>query len=392
MAAQRLGAVLKRLRTTHWDFVASQQAIATALGVSRPLVGAWERDEKGVSDEYLDALARLFAVNQSEEGLVVPLAVSGDDRAAYQRLLAEFEAARAVPGRAASSFWAFDDGLPITIITSRHPPQVLANVPEADPVHPDHCDTLRHADADAEIELYAHLKRVNPDVEVRRRLAAEPEDPASADDLMDGHVVVLGGGSVNPHAELYSEIAALPLAVMEDSVTDAAFAKEWRSRRLLVAPEYMEQNPKAEREERDGASWVVVRPTFGGTFPGRTRTGSETRAPNLETDVAVIARRPSDRLEGATVTLCFGLFARGTTAAALAFVDDRCRESNEAHLSALRSGSSSGFWIVQRLNCDARQDNPNLFKIEPAKRWGATVRPVPLDLTITRNRIAARFD
>jgi transcriptional regulator with XRE-family HTH domain len=358
-----LGDRLRSLREQH-PLSPAQTQVAEALGVARQLVSAWEKGVKPVPEERVEALARLFAADaagQSALHLKKETDFSPRESGRFKELFAELSAlprlqqTRSSPDEAPRPgwFWRFDDGLPITIIGSKQPGYVVRDVPEASRYHPDYIETLHHADADAEIELYGQIRAMNPDVEVRRIVADQVKNP-----LVTGHVVVIGGGLVNHWAEWFAGEMSIPVALAEDG-GETLDSSEWRSRRFAVLrtdrTDRMSRQPYAETElGADGQEWTVYRPEFRGEVVVPDRRGGTEPGAGLFKDVALIARMQNTMKSGATVTLFVGLFSRGTYGAVRAFTDPNFLDDNENYLAARIGARPVGqrFWSLNRVLCD----------------------------------------
>ena len=234
------------------------------------------------------------------------------------------------------------DGQPIRIISSILPLHEI-NSQYTSPWHPNHIASLRHADMDALIEAYGQIRADNPTSDV----AFVRGDEVTAETFA-AHVVILGGGDDvrgdDPRgARPYSEALAY-------------------YRRRLDLPVFVETvdggDPEYDRQ-------YVVTSNDAGEFDyhGRRReahpprflldglTGEHRRSldghPMLEYDVALIARLPNEMNLTTTVTICSGIFSRGTYGAVRAFTDPQLRVQNEellakVDLSSLRTiGSGS---------------------------------------------------
>ena len=105
---------------------------------------------------------------------------------------------------------------------------------------PNYSQLHRLADPDALVELWGHVRMVNPDSDVRFMFAADMR----SDDLT-AHVVLIGGLEWNPAARFFTQIADLPVKQVEDeNVEDGEvfeIEREGRKRRFL--PTFLEGDP-----------------------------------------------------------------------------------------------------------------------------------------------------
>lgn len=386
---------LRELRSGWPGLRVTQGHVAEALGTSVPLVSSWESHTNPAlpSEERLQAYARFFATRRSMQGARAHLLSDDeltDDEEEVRRLLidelvrlrdATLRAdAESHPetGALGGRFFHYPDGQPVRIIAGALPAGELADVQYAHPWHPNEIRSLWNADADATIELYAHIRAENPTADVQWKLARD----TTADDLT-GHVIVLGGGDgllsfestpSGPSSELLQYLAArLELPVASWSPPDGDGDREYDMAFVLGLdpdgrPSYdvlKHLTPSRTAKELASAPVQVFRPRFlrgpeGGrrfrdlrgveVFP--VGTGPAVRAfrdgegrttwldergeerpyegqPQIEYDVALIVRQPNPLNAEATVTFFSGLFSRGTYGAAMAFADPKLRTRNE---------------------------------------------------------------
>ncbi|MBK6872003.1 MAG: helix-turn-helix domain-containing protein [Kineosporiaceae bacterium] len=351
-ARGRLAERLRTLRTTAWPGVTvTQRQLADALGASAPLVSSWENTGTDTvpPEERLHSYAQFFATVRSLDGhrarLLPHDQLTADEeqrRVVLLEELLELRAAAMSAQRVAErsrSFWHFPDGQPIRIISSILPPHEI-NSQYTSPWHPNHIASLRHADMDALVEAYGQIRADNPTSDV----AFVRGDEVTAETFA-AHVVILGGGDDvrgdDPRgARPYSEALAY-------------------YRRRLDLPVFVETvdggDPEYDRQ-------YVVTSNDAGEFDyhGRRReahpprflldglTGEHRRSldghPMLEYDVALIARLPNEMNLTTTVTICSGIFSRGTYGAVRAFTDPLMRVRNEEYLSALVDPER--FWLL----------------------------------------------
>jgi len=384
---------LRGLRSGWPGLRVTQGHVAEALGTSVPLVSSWESQTNPAlpSEERLQAYARFFATRRSLDGGTARLLsddeLTDDEEDVRRHLIDELVRLRDATLRADAEshpetgalggrFFHFPDGQPVRIIAGALPVSELAGVQYAHPWHPNEIRSLWNADADATVELYAHIRAENPTADVEWKLAREMD----ADDLT-GHVIVLGGGDgllgvksepSGPASALLQFLAArleLPLASWSppdgDKEYDMAFvlgldpdgrpsyevvktlepsqtAKDLSSLPVQVFRPRFLRGSEGGRRFRD-VRGVEVFPMEGGPRGQAFRDaegritwldeGGEERPyegqPQIEYDVALIVRQPNPLNAEATVTFLCGLFSRGTFGAAMAFADPKLRTRNE---------------------------------------------------------------
>lgn len=340
-----------------------QREVAEALGVSVALVSSWESETRPVvpPEERLTAYARFFATPRSVEGGQGALVhdLTTEEEQARRRLIDELVRLReealadqgAAPrqrGALGGRFWHFPDGQPIRIITSKLSRRALTSqrawpagvhdtndpafetVPYADPWHPNYIDTLWDGDAPSTIELFGHIRAENPSSEVRFYTADKV-----AQNHLTGHVVVLGQGDTfqsepyGPQAPLSWLIRRhnLPFRAHLPAGGDEEFDSEFV---VSLGPDGA---PTYYPERTEHAQSEVHRPVFlrdDSAAPGSRRLVNG--YPQLEYDVAVLARMPNQLNLSATLTICAGVFSRGTYGAVRTLTDANLRTRNEQWL------------------------------------------------------------
>ena len=188
--------------------------------------------------------------------------------------------------------WQFAAGPAITIISSRLSEDSLAKIPDSKDTSPDYVESYKYGDLDALIELHGHLRAANPHTQVNIRAGHE----VVSDDLV-GHIVVLGGHEYNDVMKNLIGRIALPVMQVVDDTSQARG--------------YFQVGEDANRK------------TFS---PMMTGTGEAAR---LVYDVALFYRAPNPNNLRCTLTICNGMFARGTYGAVRALTDANLRSFNE---------------------------------------------------------------
>lgn len=350
-ARGRLAERLRALRIQGWPGrPVTQRQIAQALGASPPLVSSWENPMGGAvpPEERIHAYARFFATERSVAAEPARLVEVGDLTAEEEQrrvhLLEELLVLRqgalgdpAPVGRAAS-FWHYPDGQPVRIISN-----VLAaggsRSEYADPWHPNHIASMRYTDIDAVLELYGQIRAENPGSDV----ACLAADQVTAH-TFSSHVVVLGGGdevtaggpggTAGPVdlLDYYRRRLSLPVAVHEHPDGDPEYDREYEvSVDEHGIPRY------------EGAHRRAYPPRYLTRRDGSRRLGPTGR-PLLEYDVALLARQPNELNLSTTVTICSGLFSRGTYGVVRAFTDPVLSQQNHQQLS--RMVDPDRFWML----------------------------------------------
>src|SRR5829696_282431 len=324
------GALARRLRDLRHQWPGSrvtQTALADALGTSNALVSSWEstRNPAAPSELWLQAYATLFATRRSLQG--GQLRVLEDDElspvelAVRDQLHAELVALRdAAVGTgeataddhepaASPSSWHFPDGGPIRLVCGRLPDKHRGDY--ASETSYNYTELYNYADADAMVELFGHLRMVNPDSDVRFLLAENMQ----SDDL-GAHMVLIGGLAWNPAARVYAKLAGLPVRQVEDDGVEDGdvfeIEREGRTRRFL--PTFLEGDP----------------------------------ALGLIEDVALFARMRNPSYPQRTLTICNGVFSRGVYGAVRTLTDERVRQANEDY-AARRFAGCSEFGLLLRV-------------------------------------------
>jgi hypothetical protein len=315
---------LRELRTTYPGGRVTQTMLAKALDASTALISGWENVGTPTVPPVgrLRSYATLFSTTRSLDGsqfrqipesdLTRDEAVARDEL--YDELVAlrgaATDAAAADPDSDAPSLWQFPDGGDIRIVCGEVPPESAGAY--ADPAGPNYTRLHRIADPDALIELYGHVRMMNPDSDVRYLRG----DEMGPDDLT-AHVVLLGGLRLNPAARFFARVAGLPVRqVVDENV----------------------ENGEVFEIERERGNRRRFLPTFLEGDPGL----------GLIEDVALFVRMPNPNFQGRTLTLCNGVFSRGVFGAVRILTDRRLRQNNEDYLRVRFAGESE-FGLLLRV-------------------------------------------
>lgn len=339
---QLLAQRLRALRETHWPGrKITQPQLAQALGggkpLSVPLISSWESQTNPRIPPLprLEGYAALFATSRSFEGaeprLLSPEDMSDEERQAMTELWQELTHLRAGALRAESAPekepavlseverslragpWRFPDGKDITIVCAQWPPEMLQKIPYTDVSDPDYIELLTVSDLDPLFELYGHLRAANPANQVNLRIAGK----LTADDYTS-HLVSLGGVDWNTITSTALNRLSLPVQQIA----------HWDT----TGEQYFEVTEN------------------GTTAKHRPKVEEVSDKPKgiLTEDVALFARAISPFNRKRTVTICNGMYSRGTYGVVRALTDARFRDRNADYLRS-RFGSSDTYCILSRV-------------------------------------------
>jgi transcriptional regulator with XRE-family HTH domain len=327
---------LRALREERWTSThVTQLQLAEALGGAKPLsislISSWENPVKPAFPprSRLRSYATFFATERSLSSspyrLLTDAELTEDERDEREELLRELtelhEAATspkpAVPTArptppAAEGFWRFPEGEIVTIVCAPLPQDLRQELTSyTDPKSADYVALYTYADLDALIELYGHLRMLNPDNRVNFMTAADlkPDDYTS-------HLVLLGGVDWNAVTREVTKSRRVEIPVRQQ-VRDTD-DPEFNGFRVL-----------------DGAENGVFRPVLDASK-------------QLLEDVTQFYRGPNPYNSKRTVTICNGMYGRGTLGAVRALTDARFRDRNNAYINKRFSGESE-FSILSRI-------------------------------------------
>jgi transcriptional regulator with XRE-family HTH domain len=203
----------------------------------------------------------------------------------------------------------------------------------ANPWHPNAIQSLHNGDADAVIELVGHIRAENPGVDVRW-LAADELLP----DNLVGHVIVLGAGNQMGSSPFQTGLLdylfnrlTLPVKTVLPEGGDIEYDLEFS----LRLDEGGHPDAGGSREERFSPRFVL------------DQSGERVRdhgQPRLEYDIALLGRFANPLNLSATVTICTGIFSRGTYGAVRALTDATLRARNERYLAGHLD--LQNFWLL----------------------------------------------
>lgn len=313
---------LRALRESQWPDVGITQAqLAEALGGGRALsvslISSWENAEKPVTPPVrrLDAYARLFATRRSVDGetiRILPLEqLTEEEQNRRTELLEELLHLR--DGRdwiahSPAEVWSFPEDEDVTIVCARIPVELRQDVRYEVPGGDEFVSLYTYADVDALIELFGHIRSVNP----RHQISFRGTEELTPDDYTT-HLVLLG------HVDW-----------------------ETGTRELL--------------ERVDLSARQVARDGDAGKGGFRVEVGGRCKvfAPRIDVegrlleDVAHFYRGVSPFNRKRTLTVCNGMYSCGTLGAVRALTDVRFRDRNRDYLQS-RFGNAEYFSIVSRV-------------------------------------------
>lgn len=348
----RLARRLRALRVQHWsDLKVTQQQIAEALGgenaLSLSLISSWESTRKPVFPpaSRLAGYATFFASRRSVESeparLLSEHELSEEERIVRDELHTQLLSLRFPEGQQyvdepgqfgarpltlsgsvgdttiGGGTWFFPDQRPIIIVCGSLPKRFRERMPFTEPKDPDYVRSYSLADLDALLELHGHIRAVNPVAEVR---ICRPDE--LGEDDFTAHLVLIGGVDWNP---------------INRDIT-----------RRLDLPVRQQMRP------RDGD------PGFFSTARGATfKPVLDESNGSLREDVAHFFRGKNPYNARRTVTLCNGMYGRGTYGAVRALTDARFRDRNEDYVRK-RFRDAHTFSILMRVRI-----NPNGAVVTP---------------------------
>jgi hypothetical protein len=310
-----LSARLRALRQQTWPGrVITQAQLAAAFQAERstsvPLISSWESSisPKPPPLQRLEAYARLFATERSIQNGVVRLLpvdeLTDAERSRYDELLIELTAlvpaynaeshAGSTPQKAPAGLCHFPDGYDILIVCARLPDEVTRMMGSyTNPTDPDYVALYTYADPDALVELFGHLRALNPTSSVTFKTI----DKLEYDDYVK-HLFLLGGVDYNHLTRVLFTRLGLPVR----QVTRLGTEDE---------PSYFEAT--------DGG---VAR-----KFAPVLRDGV------LLEDVAHFYRGANPFNAERKVTICNGMFGRGTHGVVRALTDGGFRDRNDEYVA-----------------------------------------------------------
>jgi transcriptional regulator with XRE-family HTH domain len=341
---QLLAQRLRALREDHWPGrKITQPQLARALGGSKPLsvplISSWESQTNPRIPPLtrLEGYAAVFATPRSFEGMqprrLSPEDMSDEEKRAMTELRQDLMRLRSDALRAGASGpeaavvsyvseieeslstgpWRFADGNTITIVCAQWPAHMLARIPYTKVDDPDYIELLTYSELDALFELHGHLRAANPANQVNRRIAGK----LVSDDYTT-HLVSLGGVDWNIITSTALQRLALPVRQVAN----------WD----IPGEQYFEVD--------DNGTTVKHHPEL-------EKADAHPKG-ILRSDVALFVRAVSPFNRQRTVTICSGMYGRGTYGVVRALTDARFRDRNAEYLRT-KFGSSDAYCILSRV-------------------------------------------
>jgi hypothetical protein len=337
---QALALRLRALREDHWPGRRiTQQQLAQALGgVSVPLISSWESlsNPRIPPPARLEVYAMLFATARSFDGdeacLIDVAAMSDEEQQVMAQLKQELTRLRSAalragaphaeagrgdgPDKAIQSLitgpWRFEDPHDITVVGSRWPADQLAKIPYTDLDNPDHVELLTCSELDALFELHGHLRAANPISNVFMRIGSSK----MVSDDYSSHLITLGG--IDWNAITSSALSQLGIPVRQVANWDTAGGQYFE---VEGDGEIAQHRPILEKK---GELEILIE------------------------DIALFARAVNPFNRKRSITICNGMYARGTYGAVRALTDIRFRDRNAQYLRE-RFGDSEAYCILMRV-------------------------------------------
>ncbi|MFC7342810.1 helix-turn-helix domain-containing protein [Saccharopolyspora griseoalba] len=296
-----------RLRELREERRLTQSELGRALGVAVSSISSWEGGVKIPTMRRLADYATYFAAD-ADARLPELDSLSAEQRSERNRLKRELERLRAagkdpVPaGSGALDFWRFRDEGPVRIVTGELSAESMS--PAASVEQLNYVGLTAHSDLDAAVELFGHVRALNPGSDVGIQLARK-----LADDDLRAHLVFLGSGLINPWV--------------------GALTAEWPVRQVGD-----DSVPDGEVFELAGEPPRRLKPVF--------------RHGLLIEDVGMLVRIPNPNNIRRTLTICSGVFTRGGFGAVRSLTDPKIRARNHEYVTG-RFGEAANFGLLMRV-------------------------------------------
>jgi hypothetical protein len=324
---------LRALREDHWvGRKITQPQLARALGgVSVPLISSWESQAHPRIPPLsrLDAYAALFATPRSFDadacGPLDQADMSDEERQQMDELKRELRQLRNAALRADDTApeirgvqesinatpWRFEDGGIITIVCAQMPRHMLEKIPYTSVDDPDYIELHTYSELDSLFELHGHVRAANPASHVYLRTAGklEPDDYHT-------HLAVLGGVDWNVETRMTQEKLELPVRQVADWDTEGE--------------QYYEVDENGTKTRHS----PVLR--------------QEGDRMILQEDVALFVRAVNPFNRRRTITICNGMYGRGTYGAVRALTDANFRDRNSDYVRSRFSGCEA-YCVLMRV-------------------------------------------
>jgi transcriptional regulator with XRE-family HTH domain len=333
---QLLARRLRALREDSWPGrKITQLQLARALGgVSVPLISSWESqtNPRIPPPSRLESYAVLFATPRSFDidpaELLSPQDMSEEERQAMGELKQELTKLRSAAMRAGADSLKnggvgesagplgkgplhFPDGNRVVIVCAQWPQPMLEKIPYTKIDDPDYIELLTYSELDALFEMWGHLRATNPGCEVNRIVADKLES-----DHYTSHLVTLGGTDWNTATRAALRMLDLPVRQVADWNTEDG--------------QYFEVEENGKKAQH--------RPVL------EELNGQDV----LREDIALFASGVNPYNRKRKITICNGMYGRGTYGVVRALTDVRFRDRNVEYLQS-RFGDSDSFCILTRV-------------------------------------------
>lgn len=321
--AARLAQRLKELRESRPGL--TQTLLASALSMENRVASAtlssWEsaNNPKAPTPTRLEAYARFFASPRSFDGTQAVLLTkqqlreNEDELLEYDRLQAELlellqgEDDEPVATVKQRTLLDFDDG-DIVIICPDAPED--ATGPLAEESSPNFTLLHQFADTDALIEVFGHIRALNP----TRKVFYRTSESVSRHEIQN-HLVLIGGIGWSRTTRRVLSLVSMPVEQIEHP--DLSTGEVFRLTKTDAAEEKVH--------------FPVTDPETG----------------ELVEDVALIARVENPFNSNRTLTILNGVHSRGVLGAALSVTDETIRSGNEEYLA--ERFPRGGFVLLMRV-------------------------------------------
>lgn len=333
MASSELAERLRRLREERGM---NLRATARALKISEASVSAWENAKSLPPVRRLDEYAKLFG---HPEGSLP--ATSTDwtpaQQESYRRLAKSLSdlRARAVREQNAGPThpWQFPVGDPITIVCSELSEERRRKIGYSDPRKPDFVESYQYADLDSLVELYGDVKALNPSSSVLRVVPSKLNI-----ENRGAHLIVLGGVDFNSLTKSFLDEGSMPV-------------------RQFARP-----------RDEDVGGFAVGAADNPQTFSPVVveRDGRDA----LKEDVAFFLRADNPYNQERTLTICNGMYARGSFGVVRALTDPQIRDRNTEYLYEQFKGKKT-YCILCRVKVVAGEIVTPDWKLDSVRlyRW-----------------------
>lgn len=327
---------LRALREESWPGrKITQPQLALALGrVSVPLISSWESQAHPRIPPLsrLETYAALFSAPRSFDtdppGPISPRDMSDEERQIMSELKQELTKMRGAAmgagtesrelghagegtGPLSKGPWYFPDGNRVVVVCAQWPQEMMAKIPYTEIDDPYYIEMLTYSELDALLEVFGHLRGANPGNRVNLGVAGK----LNSDDYTS-HLVTLGGIDWNQTTSSALRMLELPVRQVADWDTEDG--------------QYFEVEENGTK-----AQYKAVLGKLGDREI-------------LHEDVALFACAVNPYNRKRRITICNGMYSRGTYGAVRALTDERFRDRNAEYLQA-RFGDSESYCILTRV-------------------------------------------